>query len=97
MKLLEAIKQKEEHNNKAKELETLIAKASFRHCKPHYSYGFYVEDKILKFYIKNNDGYEVRLYHVSLKELIKDLKRLDKIIKEAELKKEKEANPCKKS
>ncbi|KKM77288.1 hypothetical protein LCGC14_1371650 [marine sediment metagenome] len=96
MKLLEAIKQIEESNKKSRELNNLIAEASFSQDKTYYTYGFYVDNGTLKFYIRNKDGYRANFYYVTLKELIKDLKLLDKIIKEAELKKEKEESSCKK-
>ena len=96
MKLLEAVKEKEENNKRSRELTEQISTASFRQARPFYTCGFFVEDEIIKLFIKNNDGCRVNLYYITLKELIKDLKLLEKTIKEAELNPKKEEPSCKK-
>ncbi len=90
MKLLEAMKQINECREKTNELQAQISNARFNQKKEHYSYGFYIDNGTIKIYIANKHGYRATFYYSTIKEIIKDLKLLDKIIKEAELKKEKE-------
>ena len=96
MKLLEAVKEREENNKRSRELTEQISKANFRQDRNYYTCGFFVEDGIIKLYIKNNDGCRINLYYVTLKELIKDLKLIEKTIKETELNPKKEEPSCKK-
>ena len=96
MKFLEAVKEIKQNNKRSKELVEQISKAGFRQERIYYSCGFFVEGGIIKFYIRNQDGCRVNLYYVTLKELIKDLKLLEKTIKEAELNPKKEEPKCKK-